>query len=161
MASKNSKYITRDQVFRITLAGLMPLTLHYLYFENNLVSAANIKPVGGVLGDPIKTDSSGQISFDYYNNGGTVLDTTPFEQAQALAGKLASAKQVVVANRSVATLDADYESTYLSYAGTLINVNVTTSETTIAATATVSAVIKAAETPEPPVEELEWYVAGA
>lgn len=130
MASINSKYTTRDQSFRITLSGLRPLTTHFVYYENNLVAAANIKPVGGTLGAPVVTDASGQVAFDYYVNGGLVLDSTPFEQAQALATKLASPKQVTVANKSVSTLPADYQSTYLSYASTMIAVNVTTTNTT-------------------------------
>ena len=118
------KFITRDQAFRIDLNGLMPLTYHYVYFEGQLVSSSNLKPVGGNLGDAIKTDQSGMVSFDYYNNAGTVLDTTPFEQAQRIAGTFASTKQIVVANRTAATLAADFRDTYLSYAVTTINVNV-------------------------------------
>lgn len=125
MANTTVKYLTRDQVFRITLSGLMPLTVHYVYFENNLVAASSIKPIDGKLGDPIKTDKSGQITFDYYNNGGTVLDTTPFEQAQALAIKLANPKQITVANKSTSVLAADYQTTYLSYASTVIAVSTT------------------------------------
>lgn len=130
MASKTEKFVTRDQVFRITLSGLMPLTVHYVYFENNLVASSNLKPLGGVLGDPIKTDSSGQVTFDYYNNAGTVVDTTPFDEAQKIAARLSTPKQLTVANRSSATLAADYQTTYLSYATTMINVNTLTSTTT-------------------------------
>jgi len=143
MATSNSKYLTRDQVFRVTLSGLMPLTTHYVYYENILTAASNIKPVGGSLGDPVKTDKSGQIAFDFYINGGIVLDTTPFEQAQNLATKLANPKQITVANKSSATLAADYETTYLSWATTSIAVN-TTTETTIAS---VSAIYQTVETP--------------
>ena len=130
MASKNAKFLTRDQVFRITLSGLMPLTVHYVYFENNLVASSNLKPLGGVIGDQIKTDTNGQVTFDYYCNGGTVVDTTPFDEAQKLAAKITTPKQLTVANRSSATLTADYQTTYLSYASTLINVNTLVSTTT-------------------------------
>ena len=143
MASKNSKYLTRDQVFRVTLNGLMPLTTHYVYYENNLVAASNIKPVGGSLGDPVKTDKSGQVSFDYYINGGVVLDTTPFEQAQSLATKLANPKQLTVANKSASILAADYQTTYLSYASTTIGVNTSTEETI----ASVAAIFQTVEIP--------------
>lgn len=118
------KYLTRDQVFRIDLNGLMPLTYHYVYFEGQLVPSSNLKPIGGNIGDAIKTDENGMVSFDYYNNAGTVLDTTPYEQAQKLAGAFASTKQIVVANRSSATLAADFRDTYLSYAVTTINVSI-------------------------------------
>jgi hypothetical protein len=131
MASTTIKYLTRDQVFRITLSGLMPLTVHYVYFENNLVAASNIKPLGGNLGDPLKTDASGTVVFDYYNNNGVVLNTTPFDQAQSLAAKLANGKQITVANKSKSVLDADYQSTYLSYASTVIDVITTTSTSTV------------------------------
>lgn len=130
MASKTAKYLTRDQVFRISLSGLMPLTTHYMYYENNLVASTNLKPVGGNLGDPLKTDASGMISFDYYNNGGVQLDTTPFEQALNLSTRLLNPKQVTIANQSVATLPADYASLFLSYATTSIRVETLTSETT-------------------------------
>lgn len=143
MASKTLKYLSRDQVFRITLSGLMPLTVHYMYYENNLVASSNIKPVGGNLGDPIKTDASGMISFDFYCNGGVQLDTTPYEQALSLSTKLVNPKQVTVANMSVATLPEGYETTFLSYASTMIRVETTTSETTVS----VAAVIDYVENP--------------
>lgn len=159
MASKSSKYVARDQVFTITLAGLMPLTTHYVYYENNLVAAANIKPLGKMLGDPVKTDANGQVVFDYYVNGGTVLDTTPFEQAQNLATKLVSSKQLTVANKSVATLPSDFQSTYLSYASLMIGVNVTTTETT----ENVASIYKTVEVPwsGPPAYVYEQPVAPA
>lgn len=143
MASKTSKYLTRDQVFRITLSGLMPLTTHYVYYENIIVAASNIKPVGGNLGDPVKTDASGQVAFDFYLNGGVVLDTTPFEQAQNLAGRLATPKQITVANKNAYTLDSSYTTTYLSYATTLIAVNTTTDTRT----ASVAAIYQTVEVP--------------
>ena len=143
MASKSSKYVARDQLFELSVSGLMPLTTHYLYFENNLVLAQNIKPFTKKLGDPIITDNNGQAFVSFYFNGGTVLDTTPFEQAQSLATKLASAKQIVIANKSVATLPDDYAETYLSYAIATIGVNITTQETT----ESVAAIFKTVEVP--------------
>lgn len=143
MASKSAKYLTRDQVFRISLSGLMPLTTHYMYYENNLVAATDVKPVGGNIGDPLKTDASGMVSFDYYNNGGVQLDTTPFEQAIALSTRLLNPKQIVVANRSANTLPADYTSTFLSYAATTIRVDTLTTEST----ASVDAIFKTVEIP--------------
>lgn len=153
MASKSSKYIARDQSFFVRITGLKPLTTHYVYFENNLVAAENIKPFNSyqsstwgqpqTLGTPVVTTENGWCSFVYYFNGGTVLDTTPFEQAQNLATKLVSAKQITVADKSTATLPADYQSTYLSYATVTIGVNVTTEETT----ASVAAIYKTVEVP--------------
>jgi hypothetical protein len=154
MATTNSKYLTRDQVFRVTLSGLMPLTTHYVYYENNLVASSNIKPVGGSMGDPVKTDRSGQVAFDYYNNGGVVLDTTPFEQAQNLATKLSNPKQITVANISTSVLPANYTTTYLSYASTMVAVNTTTKTTTVA----VAAIYQTIETPyiAPPPSSNTW-----
>lgn len=143
MASKTSKYIARDQVFDCVVLGLMPLTRHYVYFENILVPNTNIQPNVGKIGEPVVTDSSGTLAFKFYYNGGTVLDTTPFEEAQSLATKLVSAKQLVVANKSVASLPADYRSTYLSYAVRTIDVNVTTEPTT----ETPAAIYKTVEVP--------------
>ena len=153
MASKSSKYVARDQVFELDVSGLMPLTTHYLYFEGNLVSAANVKPYTKKLGDPIVPDSDGHAFVSFYFNGGTVLDTTPFEQAQSLATKLASAKQIVIANKSVATLPEDYAQTYLSYAIATIGVNITTQETS----ESVASIFKTVEVPwdGPPAYDYE------
>ena len=54
----------------------------------------------------------GQIDILILNSGGPP------------AGTFASTKQIVVANRTAATLAADFRDTYLSYAVTTINVNV-------------------------------------
>ena len=68
-------FTTRDQIFTVELYGLKPLTTHYCYFERNVVSASNIKPQNGKLGDPIITNANGAVTFDfYYKSGVTYRD---------------------------------------------------------------------------------------
>ena len=129
MSSTSAKFLIRDQVFRIALSGLMPLTIHYAYKDLELIASSNIKPVGGALGDPIKTNINGQVSFDYYFNGGLLRDTTPWAEAQKYESMLATPKAIVVSNRSSASLDPLWSTTHLSVASTTITVDVLTNNT--------------------------------
>lgn len=135
MASTTVRYVTNDQRFLIELSGLMPLTVHYAYIDNNLISSSDIKPIGGSLGNQIKTDRNGQVSFEYYYRGSVLADYTPWAEAQKIQANLANIKRVVIGNRSASTLDPNYVSNFLSYTTAVINVNVLTSshETTPAA----------------------------
>ena len=121
---KNVKFAAREQAFRITLTGLLPLTFHWLYLEGQLVSNSKVKPVGGTIGSTIKTDASGTARFDYYYDTGLPLATTPFEEAQNLQTLVAGDKQIVIANKSITTLDSNYRETYFSYAISSIKVEV-------------------------------------
>lgn len=135
MSSTTVKYITRDQKFLITLSGLMPLTVHFAYIDGKLIASSSIKPIGGSLGNQIKTDRNGQVSFEYYYTGGVLADTTPWAEAQKIQANLAAAKRIVVGNQSQTTLDVNYALNFLSYATTIISVDILTSrnETTPAA----------------------------
>jgi len=129
MPNSTVKYVSRNQVFRITLSGLMPLTFHYAYMDNNLIESSRIKPVGGSIGGALKTDQNGQLSFDYYHQGGVLADSTPWAESEKLQANLAVSKKMVVANKSVPTLAADFQSTYLSYGSATIKVDVLTDVT--------------------------------
>ena len=131
MASSTVRYVTRDQVFTMTLSGLMPLTVHYVYMDNNLIASSSIKPEGGRLEDVLKTDLNGQVTFDFYYTGGLLADSTPWAESEKIQASLAASKRIVVASKSISTLDSDYTSTYLSYATTAIKVDVATGTTFI------------------------------
>ena len=113
MASSTVRYVTRDQVFTMTLSGLMPLTVHYVYMDNNLIASSSIKPEGGRLEDVLKTDLNGQVTFDFYYTGGLLADSTPWAESEKIQASLAASKRIVVASKSISTLDSDYTSTYL------------------------------------------------
>ena len=149
MSTSTVKYITRDQVFRITLSGLMPLSIHYAYMDNKLISSGNIKPVGGLLGSNLKTDLNGQLEFDFFYNGGLLGDTTPWAEAEKIQASLAASKKIVVASKSISILDTDYATTYLSYASTMIKVDVATDEKVIPT----AAVFQYVEVPGPVIRK--------
>ena len=109
-------FITRDQVFNISLTGLMPRTVHYLYFESKLQPASVCKPFGKNLGDTLITDDSGKLTFDFYYSSGLGTGDTLLATAQQQAASIAGNKQVVVGNQSIATLPTDYLKTFLSSA---------------------------------------------
>lgn len=107
-------FITRDQVFAITLTGLMPRTVHYLYVESQLQPASVCKPAGKNLGDTLISDNNGKLVFDYYYSSGLGTGDTLLATAQAQAASIAGTKMIVVGNQSVATLPSDYKKTFLS-----------------------------------------------
>ena len=110
-------YMTKQGVFNITVNGLIPSTLHYLFFERDRVSASNFKPVNGKIGDPIYTDQNGQASFTFYYNSPFVAASTEdiyTEYAQRLGGD----KQLVLASSpsSVTTLPDNFINAFNSVA---------------------------------------------
>jgi hypothetical protein len=88
------------------------------------VLAANIKPLGGSLGDPIVTDSDGKVIFDYFYNSGITSNATEVDQAQKIANTIAGRKEIVVADLNEVSLIDGFEKTTLSYFRTMINVSV-------------------------------------
>lgn len=149
MSSSTVKYVTRDQVFTMTLSGLMPLTVHYVYMDNNLIASSKIKPQGGNIGDTLKTDQNGQVTFNFYYSGGLMSDSTPWAESEKIQANLAASKKIVVANKSTTTLDIDYTSTYLSYASITIKVDVATSTTFIPT----AAIYQTVEVPGPVITQ--------
>jgi len=117
-------FIARDQVFRLSISSLKPSTTHNLFFERVRVLAANIKPLGGSLGDPIVTDSDGKVVFDYFYNSGITNNATEVDQAQKIANTIAGKKEIVIADTNEVLLIDGFEKTTLSYFRTMINVSV-------------------------------------
>lgn len=60
-----------NQVFSITAYGLKPSTAHDFYAAG-VKKNTRVRPFGGKLGDPLVTDASGTLVFNYYYGGGSV-----------------------------------------------------------------------------------------
>jgi hypothetical protein len=118
-------FLAREQTFRVTLTGLMPLTPHYVYLERQLVTSTNVKPLGKALGDTLVTDLNGQVTFDLYYTADIQTNVkTTYEEFQKTQSLIAGIKEVVAANKSSSTLPADFKDTYFSYAASSITVSV-------------------------------------
>jgi hypothetical protein len=116
--------VSRDQAFEFNINGLIPLTTHYFYFERQQQSANFIKPLGGKLGDPIITDSNGQVTFTYYFASSITSEKTALDTAQKLAENIVGIKEAVLTTTNVTALPDDYKSTSLSFFATNISINV-------------------------------------
>lgn len=115
-------FLARDQVFDITVNGLLPLTYHYLYFEGKQVSSTNRKPYGGKLGDQLVSDQNGQLRFSFYYSSQLPESTTELSEYYSLINSLAGKKQVVIANINSDTLSDNYETLAFSYATSSITI---------------------------------------
>jgi len=110
-------YMTKQGVFDITVNGLIPSTLHFLFFERDRVSTNNFKPLNGKIGDAIYTDRNGQASFTFYYNSPFIAASTEdiyTEYAQRLGGD----KQLVLASSpsTVSTLPDNFINAFNSIA---------------------------------------------
>jgi hypothetical protein len=110
-------FINKQEGFDISINGLIPNTIHYLFFENNRVANTDIKPVGGKIGDLIYTDSSGKATFTYYYKSGVVTAESVSKYNEILQ-RLSGDKTLVLVNcpNSVTTLQEDFEGIYTSFA---------------------------------------------
>ncbi len=110
-------FINKQEGFDISINGLIPNTIHYLFFENNRVANTDIKPIGGKVGDLIYTDSSGKASFTYYYKSGVVTAESVSKYNEILQ-RLAGDKTLVLVNSpsSVSTLQEGFEGIYTSFA---------------------------------------------
>ncbi len=115
-------FVVRDQAFNISVSGLLPLTYHYLYFENKLVSNTQFKPIGGKLGDPLISDSNGKLELVYYYTSNLPNLTTELSEYYSLINSLAGKKQLVIANINQAVLATSYVTDAFSYAVDYINI---------------------------------------
>jgi len=109
-------YLAKQEVFTINVNGLMPYTLHYVFFDNKRVSASNIKPLNKALGDLIFTDRNGQAQFLFYFQSEIVASSTE-EEYNETAHRLGGDKTLVVANSVDALLElpASYDTLFSSY----------------------------------------------
>jgi hypothetical protein len=116
-------FASNEQVFRIDIVGLQPLTTHYVYAEGKQLDSSKIKPVGKKIGDPLVTDSNGSVSFDYYFDSGlsttTIYELTEAQKAEKL---VAGAKSIIVGNVSTESLPDTYQDEWLSYWSGVITV---------------------------------------
>lgn len=117
-------FTTREQVFRVTGTGLMPLTVHYFYFERRKVAAAKLKMVGGKTGDMLITDENGRISFDYYYDSGVTAAATTEEEAERITNLIAGPKNVVLSNIDATSLPTNFKQSSTSYMEARIHVSV-------------------------------------
>lgn len=115
-------FVVRDQAFNINVSGLLPLTYHYLYFENKAVPSTQFKLIGGKLGDPLISDANGKLSLVYYYTSNLPDLTTELSEYYSLINSLAGKKQLVVANLNQAELASSYETDAFSYATSYINI---------------------------------------
>ncbi len=115
-------FLVRVQSFNITVNGLLPLTYHFLYFENKLVPNNQFKPVGGKLGAPLISDANGQLDFVYYYTSNLPQSTTELTEYYNFINSLAGKKQLVVANINQAELPTNYETSAFSYASNYITI---------------------------------------
>ncbi len=116
-------FISREQVFRFNISGLLPLTIHNIYFERQKVDPFSIKPLSGSLGDQLKSDKNGKLVFDFYFQTGLPAAETTVEQAQEKATLISGRKKVVVASIANQVLPASSD-TILSFFSTDIEVQV-------------------------------------
>lgn len=116
-------FLNREQSFRFNLSGLLPLTVHNMYFERIKVNATNIKPLGGSLGDTLKSDENGKLVFDFFYTSNLPAAETGIEQAQNQAAMVSGNKEVIVASLSSDTFPTNTKG-ILSYYKTLIGFSV-------------------------------------
>ena len=119
-------FTAREQVFRVDIKGLRPSTPHYMYFERRQVSASNIKPLGGSLGGSLVSDTSGNLTFDFYYQADLPPSTSPVQEFQRAASLVAGVKEVVVSNINETTLPSDFALASSSYFAGHIGISVLT-----------------------------------
>jgi hypothetical protein len=112
-------FISREQVFRFSISGLLPLTIHNMYFERDKVDPFSIKPLSGSLGDQLKSDENGKLVFDFYFQTGLPAAETTVEQAQEMASTHSRKKQVIVASISDQVFPTTVESILSIYSTTI------------------------------------------
>lgn len=101
--------VSRDKAIHLEFAGLLPLTRHYLYVDSEQVGASLIKPKGGLLGEPLITDASGRLIFDYYRVSGA-FDVSSRHQASIVNNsRLVKKTRYVVANINVSVITTSDE----------------------------------------------------
>jgi hypothetical protein len=114
-------YVVRKQEFTITVNGLMPSTVHYLYFEGKKQASTKIKPRDKDLGGSLTTNENGYVQFTYFFDGDVPDTSTVFEDALKSSMLKGGLKSYTVTNYDFGDdLPDDYTSRCKSYAtGTL------------------------------------------
>lgn len=110
-------FINREKTFTVNISGLLPLTYHYVYLEDNKVAADKLKPFGGDFGDLLKSKADGSLKFDFLYDTGlpeSVKSISDAEKETALFSRDGGLR-LVVTNLSAATLPTNYTKSSLSY----------------------------------------------
>lgn len=116
------KFTAQSQAFTITVNGLVPLTRHFVYFERRRQSDSICAPVGGAVGQPLVTNSSGTLRFVYYYNAG-LSETNSFEAMQNMFNSLVGVKVIDVVSVDQTSLDDAAIRGAISCAHTFITIN--------------------------------------
>lgn len=117
-------FVSKSQSFDITVTGLLPVTFHRFYYEGRRVKAASVKPLGGNLGDPLKSDANGTLTFTYYLETGLQDLVTSLDAFYAATNSLVGKKEIVVCNLNVDTLPDNYADVSTSHSKSFIQVSV-------------------------------------
>jgi len=109
-------YVIKQQAFTVVVTGLMPLTLHNVFFENQKVAANKIKPLNQAIGTSLYTDVNGRAEFVFYYESDIVASTTA-ERYNEMIQRVGGDKELVVINtpNSVTELSSTYTSQYTSF----------------------------------------------
>jgi len=110
----NYIFVAKQSAFTITINGLMPSSLHSVYFEGKKVPSTNIKPVGGKAGDTLYTDINGQAQFTFYYQS-DVIATSSADRYNEIAQRVGGNKELAVVNSTDDQLPDNYEEAYTSY----------------------------------------------
>lgn len=119
--SREIIFVVRDQSFNIKVNGLLPLTYHHFYFEGR--KNTNVKPAGGIVGDPLRSDENGQVEFTFYYKSGLATSASSLEQFYQLTNNIAGTKEIVVSTINADTLPDDYATSSTSYSVNTIDIN--------------------------------------
>jgi hypothetical protein len=85
-------YYVEAQKFDLTATGLKPNTVHSFIVDNVDVSSKCI-PLNGNMGDPLTTDSGGQLKFQYFFDTG-IVGKTKLAQLNKMAAAIAGPKAI-------------------------------------------------------------------
>lgn len=108
--------VSRDAAFPIVVTGLLPKTRHYLYVDSQRVPAEQIKPYGGLCGDPIITDENGSLNIEYFHITGSFDVTTREMSSVVNQARVYKKRQYVICNVNASSIDDTTRSSARSYA---------------------------------------------
>ena len=120
--SREIIFVVRDQSFDITVNGLLPLTYHHFYFEGR--KNTNVKPRGGIVGDPLLSNENGQVTFTFYYKSGLATSASSLEQFYQLTNNIAGTKEIVISTINADVLPDNYDTASTSYAKNTIDINI-------------------------------------
>ena len=113
----NYTFLAKQEAFEVEARGLIPSTLHFVFFENKRAANSDIKPLNGKLGDLLYTDENGKVSFVYYYRSEIQGVTSEEAYAEKML-RIGGDKELVIAssNTSTTELPDSYVDIFTSYA---------------------------------------------